>query len=89
MLGYTRFRTILVTEYIIVCPAVGVPLPPSLLTFGSLFIWIMVAGIPPPVPGFALTLDSQSAIAIPTGDLAEMLIVVSMDVCVLAIDPHV
>ena len=78
--GYTRSGTILVVDHIMVRPAVGVPLPPSPLTFGSLFVWLIVAGIPPPVPGFALTLDSQSVIAMPTGDSADMLIVVSVDV---------
>ena len=66
--------------YVVVCPAVGVPLPPSPLTFGSVLVGLMVAGMPPSEPGLVLMLDSQSVIAIPTGDSADMLTVISVDV---------
>ena len=80
MSGYTRFGTILFVDHSMVCPTVGVPLPPSPLTFGSVFVGLMVAGMPPPEPDLGLMLDSQSVIAIPTGDSADMLTVVSVDV---------
>ena len=60
-------------------PAAYAWLASSPLMFWSLFGWVMDVGTLSPVPSFTLGCDSQFPIAIPAGDLVDMLIVNSAD----------